>query len=142
MSRPHEFITDWSNPHLLTFQLIVGGKVLSMWINPFLWIMTASYFIFRSQIGPFIESLYLTPVFYLGVISLIFGNFLYLYYYMIGAARRGAWDLIKYGFVVPAYWLMMSYASWMALYQIFFKPHYWEKTKHGLHLAPPKLHVA
>ncbi len=142
MRRPHEFITDWSNPHLLTFQLIVGGKVLSMWINPFLWIMTASYFIFRSQIGPFIESLYLTPVFYLGVISLIFGNFLYLYYYMIGAARRGAWDLIKYGFVVPAYWLMMSYASWMALYQIFFKPHYWEKTKHGLHLAPPKLHVA
>ena len=145
MRRPHEFITDWSNPHLLTFQLIVGGKVLSMWINPFLWIMTFSYFAFRPIVGPFIETLYLTPIFYLGVLSLIFGNFLYFYYYMIGAANRHQWDLIKYAFVVPFYWLMMSYASWRALYQVIFAPHYWEKTTHGLHLQnleTDKLNVA
>ncbi|MBI1862727.1 glycosyltransferase [Candidatus Microgenomates bacterium] len=134
MRRPHEFITDWSNPHILTFQIIVGFKILSMWINPLLWMLTITYFALRPMAGPFIESLYLTPILYLGVISLIAGNFLYFYYYMIGAAKRQQWDLIKYAFFVPGYWLMMSYASLLALRQIIFAPHYWEKTKHGLHL--------
>lgn len=139
MRRPHEFITDWNNPHLLTFQLIVGGKVLSMWINPFLWLTTIAYFVFRPIIGVYIEALYLTPIFYLAVISLVFGNFLYFYYYMIGAAKREQWDLIKVAFVVPFYWLMMSISSWMALYEIIWKPHYWQKTKHGLHLNKTKV---
>lgn len=137
MRRPHEFISGWSNPHILTFQIVVGFKILSMWINPFLWALTITYFALRPVAGPFIESLYLTPILYLGVASLIAGNFLYFYYYMIGAAKRQQWDLIKYAFFVPAYWLMMSYASILALRQIIFAPHYWEKTKHGLHLKKP-----
>src|SRR6185437_8348314 len=32
------------------------------------------------------------------------------------------------------YWLMISIAGFIALYQLLFKPHYWEKTVHGLHL--------
>lgn len=135
MRRPQEFLTDIKNWHILTFQLIVGGKILSMWINPFLWLLTIVYFTFRSQVGGFIESLYLTPIFYMAVFSLVFGNFLYLYYYMIGAAKREQWELVKYAFLVPIYWLMMSVASWKALWQIIFAPHYWEKTKHGLHLS-------
>lgn len=142
MRRPHEFITDWSNPHILTFQIIVGFKILSMWINPFLWLLTITYFALRPVAGPFIESLYLTPILYLGVVSLIAGNFLYFYYYMIGAAKRQQWDLIKYAFFVPLYWLMMSYASILALRQIIFAPHYWEKTKHGLHLKKPVVAAA
>ncbi len=136
MRRPHEFITDWSNPHLLTFQLVVGGKILSSLINPFLWLMTIAYFIFRAQLAPFIESLYIAPAYYLAVVSLIFGNFLYFYNYMIGAAKKNQWDLMKYGFVVPFYWIMMSVSSWKALQQIILNPHYWDKTKHGLHLKP------
>jgi cellulose synthase/poly-beta-1,6-N-acetylglucosamine synthase-like glycosyltransferase len=142
MRRPHEFITDWTNPHLLTFQIIVGFKVLSMWINPMLWLLTLSYFALRPITGQFIESLYLLPVFYMGVGSLVVGNFLYFYYYMIGAAKREQWELVKYAFFVPFYWLMMSVSSWMALRQIIFAPHYWEKTTHGLHKRPPKAIVA
>ncbi len=134
MRRPHEFISEWTNPHLLTFQLIVGGKVLSMWINPLFWAMTVMYFAMRPVFGPLIESLYLAPFFYLAVFSLVFGNFLYFYYYMVGAAKRGQWELVKYAFLIPFYWLMMSVGSWIALYQLIIKPHYWEKTRHGLHL--------
>lgn len=136
MRRPHDFITDWSNPHLFTFQLIVGGKILSTLINPFLWALTITYFMFRSYTANFIESLFLDPIYYLAVISLLIGNFLYFYYYMIGAAKRGYWSLIKVAYLVPFYWIMMSVASWRAMHQIIFKPHYWEKTKHGLHLKP------
>ncbi|MEK7532808.1 MAG: glycosyltransferase, partial [Patescibacteria group bacterium] len=33
------------------------------------------------------------------------------------------------------YWLMMSMGAVIAVYQLIFKPHFWEKTIHGLHLV-------
>lgn len=121
--------------NLAMFQLIVGSKTLSLFINPIMWITTACYFLFRAQIGLFIESLFPGPILYIGVFSLLFGNFLYLYYYMVGCAKRGYNGIIKYVFLVPFYWLAMSLAAWQALYEVVVKPHYWAKTVHGLHLG-------
>lgn len=142
MRRPHHFIHDWREPHVVTFQLIVGGKILSMFINPFMWVITILYFVFRPIIGPTIESFFPTPVFYMAVFSLIFGNFLYMYYYMVGCAKREQWELIKYAFIVPLYWLCMSIASWIAVYRIIGNPYYWSKTHHGLHLKNKKAVIA
>lgn len=134
MRRPSELIRESGNIHILTFQLVVGGKIASIFINPFMWITTASYFIFRPIIGHSIESLFPLPVLYISFLCLILGNFLYLYYYMIGCSRREHWGIMEFVFLVPIYWLMMSVAAWMGMYQLIFKPHYWEKTHHGLHL--------
>ncbi len=138
MRHPHEFLTDFKNPHIITFQLVVGGKVLSMFINPLMWLITILYFSMRATIGPLIKPLFPDVILYIAVFSLVFGNFLYVYYYMIGCAKREQWDLIKYVFLVPVYWLMMSVAAWKALWQLIFKPHYWEKTVHGFHLGKEK----
>ncbi len=134
MRSPQEFLSDWNNPNLLFFQFIVGGKVLSLIINPIMWMTTIVYFALRATAGSFIESLFIGPVFYIGMTALVVGNFMYLYYYMIGNAKREQWSLIKYCYLIPVYWLMMSLAAWKAFYQIMVKPHYWEKTVHGLHL--------
>ncbi len=134
MRRPGEFITDIKNPNIIFFQLTVGGKILSLFINPLMWVMTITYFVFRDTLGPIIESFYLTPIFYMAVFSLVIGNFFYIYNYMIGCAKREQWDIIKYAFLVPFYWLMISMAAWKALIQLIYKPHYWEKTVHGFHL--------
>lgn len=134
MRKPGQFITQWDQPHALTFQLIVGGKILSMLINPFMWILTISYFLFRPLIGPIVDSLFPSPVLYMSAFSLVFGNFLYMYYYMIGCAKRGNDDLIKYVFFTPLYWLGMSISAFTAIIELIYKPHYWAKTKHGLHL--------
>ncbi|MEK7087651.1 MAG: glycosyltransferase, partial [Patescibacteria group bacterium] len=133
MRKPMEFLKK-SGIHTFLFQLNVGGKIAFMLINPILWFMTISYFALRPIVGPTIESIYPTPVFYIAVFSLVFGNFLYFYYYMIGCAKRGHWPIIKYVFLIPFYWFFMSLAAVMATYQLFIKPHFWEKTKHGLHL--------
>src|SRR5258706_4440046 len=53
---------------------------------------------------------------------------------MIGVAKRQEWSLIKYIFLIPLYWLLISFAGAIALYQLILKPHYWEKTVHGFHL--------
>jgi glycosyltransferase XagB len=135
MRRPHEFLRHWKSPHFLTFQLIIGAKVLSMLINPLMWAMTIAYFGFRGFTGEFIQSLYLTPIFYMAAFTMIVGNFLYMYYYMLGASKRNQWELIPFAILTPLYWLGMSAAAVLACWEFIFKPHYWHKTKHGLHLA-------
>ncbi|MCK5061410.1 glycosyltransferase, partial [Candidatus Parcubacteria bacterium] len=136
MRQPVKFIKE-SGIHAFIFQLVVGGKVAFMIINPFLWLTTIAYFAFYSLVGQGIEALYPPLVFYIAATSLIVGNFLYIYYYMIGCARRGHWGLIKYVFFIPVYWLMVSVAAVIAFYQLLTKPHYWEKTQHGLHIKAP-----
>jgi len=135
---PKGFMRSIRKPHFFTFLLVVGGKTLSVFINPFLWIITISYFLFRPFIGHLIESFYPAPIFYLGLFTLMIGNLIYLYNYMLGAAHRGQWNLVKLGYIVPFYWLLMSFAAWKALYQLLVKPYYWEKTTHGLHLKQIK----
>lgn len=134
MRRPRQLAKDWKDPHIVSFQLIVGTRILAMLINPFMWMLTFTYFVLRPWVGPTIESFFPAPVLYMGVFCAVVGNFMYFYYYMIGCAKRGYFDLIKYGFLVPLYWLMMSAAAWVASYKLIVAPHYWYKTKHGLHL--------
>ncbi len=120
--------------HSIYFQLVIGGKIAFVLINPLLWIATISYFALYAYVGPTIEALYPNVIFYMAIISLVLGNFLFLYYYMIALAKKGQWNLIKFVFLIPIYWFMISISAFIALYQLIFKPHYWEKTVHGLHL--------
>ncbi|HYK08617.1 MAG TPA: glycosyltransferase, partial [Candidatus Eisenbacteria bacterium] len=70
--------------HSLLFHLTIGGKIAFILINPFLWLATISYFVLYRFVGPTIETLYPSYVFYMALISLVFGNFMFVYYYMIG----------------------------------------------------------
>ena len=118
----------------ISFHLTVGGKALSLFINPLFWFLTAGYVLARGIFGPVIDVMYNAPLLYLGSISLVAGNFLYFYAHMMAVAKHRRWGLMKYVFFVPVYWLMMSVAGWLAFWQLLRNPHYWEKTAHGLHL--------
>lgn len=134
---PIEFVRK-TGIHALWFQLTIGGKIAFIFINPLLWLNTILYFSFYNLIGKTSESLYPPAVLYMAVTSLIIGNFSFIYYYMIGCAKRGQWSLMKFVFFVPFYWIAVSFAGTRALYQLIVKPHYWEKTVHGLHLDREK----
>ncbi len=131
--RPLHFIKE-HGIHAFIFQLIIGARMSFMLINPLLWLLTISYFALYGIVGPTIESFYPAPVFYMAVTSLLIGNFMYVYNYMIGVAKKGQWNLVKFVFLIPFYWLMASMSACIAVYQLIVKPHYWEKTIHGLHL--------
>jgi len=133
MRNPLSFIAQHGS-HAFIFQLVVGGKIAFMFINPILWVVTISYFTLYAIVGPTIESLFPAVIFYIAAFALVAGNFICLYNYMIGCAKRDHWDLIKYIFFVPFYWLMISVGAVIALFQLFVKPHYWEKTIHGFHI--------
>jgi glycosyltransferase involved in cell wall biosynthesis len=137
MREPRDFFVK-HGMHAFIFQLIIGMRMVFILINPILWLMTISYFILNPLVGSFIESLYPTPVFYIAVFCLVIANFMHFYNYMIGCAKRGYWDLVRYVFLIPFYWFSTSLASCIAFYQLAVKPHFWEKTEHGLHLAKHK----
>ncbi len=134
MRNPFAFLHTASKFNVLSFQLVVGGKIMSMFINPFFWFITIIYFSWRSSVGEFIESFFPAPILYMGVFCLVFGNFIYMYSYMLGIAKREEWHLAKYVFLVPFYWVFMSIAAWKALWGFFVNPHFWSKTVHGFHL--------
>lgn len=125
--------SDFSLSDFIMFQLVVGGKILSALINPFMWLMTITFFASRATFGSFIGSLYVGPFLYLGGFTLIIGNFIYAYIFMIGVAERKQWSLVKYGLLSPLYWLIISFAAYYGLWELVVRPSHWNKTKHGLH---------
>lgn len=134
MRSPRRAFREFGFRNMFLLQLTVGGKVLSMFVNPVLWVITLAYFAFRAQVAPVLEPLFPPAVLYIGVFSLFVGNFFYMYAYLIGLAKRKEFGVMKYVFFVPVYWLAMSVAAWKAFYELLIKPHYWQKTVHGLHL--------
>ena len=40
--------------------------------------------------------------------------------------------MILFGALNPLYWIMHSIAAYKGLWQLIYKPFYWEKTNHGL----------
>lgn len=122
-------------PHFGTFLIMVGGQTITTMINPFLWVATLLYFIGPSFFREWVQSIYLTPVLYLAATSCVAGNFMYVFFFLVGMWQRGYPELVKYSPLIPFYWLMMSLAGWKAIWQLIRRPHYWEKTVHGFHLV-------
>ncbi len=125
--------SDFSFSDFAIFQVVVGGKIISALINPFMWLMTIAFFASRATFGGFIGSLYVGPILYIGGFTLIIGNFIYAYIFMIGVAERKQWSLVKYGLLSPFYWLIISFAAYYGLWELLVRPFHWNKTKHGLH---------
>lgn len=134
MRNPIKFVRE-HGIHALIFQLIIGMRISFMLINPILWLATFVYFAFRPFVGEYIEALYPSGIFYIAGISLVGGNFMYIFNYMIGCAKKEHYSLIKYIFFIPLYWILASVAAFKAAQQLILKPHFWEKTHHGLHLS-------
>ncbi len=132
MRNPVKFIKQNGLRKTIILTLVIGGKVLLNFINPIMWIVTILYFVFTPITGHFIRLLFPQAIFYMSLTSLIIGNFLYFYLYLIALIKTKKGHLVLYTVFIPFYWLMMSYSSMIALKELFTAPHLWHKTKHGL----------
>ena len=134
MRNPFEYFRKGQIREFLSLQFIIGGKTAILLINPLMWMLLLVYILFHTFVSGAYHTLYPMPVLYMGTLCLIFGNILYIYTHLIGCMKRGHYRLAKSTLLIPIYWAMASGAAYVALYQLVFKPHYWEKTVHGLHL--------
>jgi cellulose synthase/poly-beta-1,6-N-acetylglucosamine synthase-like glycosyltransferase len=134
MREPLHYLRYGRLREFLSLQLMVGGKAGVLLINPLMWFLLLASILFRSTMNSAYGNLVPLPIFYISAICLIAGNFFYGYIYLLGCMRRKQYRLVKWMLLIPFYWLMASIAAGMAFYQLITKPHYWEKTQHGLHL--------
>lgn len=67
-----------------------------------------------------------------GIINMIFGNLMMILSAAITSWFRYSWRIAVFAVFLPAYWVLHSFASWRALFQMVRDPHGWEKTPHGL----------
>ncbi|KPV42427.1 glycosyltransferase family 2 protein [Alicyclobacillus ferrooxydans] len=111
------------------FQIIVGGTPATFLLNPLLWGLTTSWFALGA---PLAHELFPGWLYYTSFANLVLGNFAFTYSNVVGMARRGAWDVVKYVVFSPIYWTFMSIAAWKGTWQLITRPSYWEKTMHGL----------
>ena len=134
MRHPVQTLRQGHVRKFFSLQLIVGAWTVVLLINPFMWALTIFYILFHPV--QLYSLLFPGPILYAGAFCLIFGNFFYVYIHLIGCVRRKEYALIKWVLLLPLYWVMMSVSAYIAFYQLIVKPHYWEKTQHGSHLAP------
>lgn len=113
----------------LSYQFFIGGTCLIFLLNPLLWIFYLFWLFFRPT---WINELFNGWVFYLAAFNFLIGNMLGIYLNMLAVFRRKLFHLTPFALSNPIYWVMHSIASYMALWQLFTKPFYWEKTEHGL----------
>ncbi|MCZ6679485.1 MAG: glycosyltransferase [Candidatus Poribacteria bacterium] len=127
--RPFRLFRDIGFWNVLHFHVLIGAGPLLCLINPVFWGM---FWIHLATGSAFVERLFPTPSLYVGVFSLIVGNFAFVWLSMVGALIRKEYDLVKYALLMPLSWGLMSVAAWKALFQLIRVPHFWEKTNHGL----------
>jgi len=113
----------------LSFQFFIGGTPLLFLVNPILWGLFVIWLVFDPM---FITDLFTPILMYISIFNLLIGNFLGIYMNMLGAFRRKYFELIPISIINPFYWFLHSFAAYKALWQLMTKPHFWEKTVHGL----------
>jgi glycosyltransferase XagB len=133
MRDPLQLFKELGAGRFLTFQFMVGISPLTNIVNPVFWLLTAIYLLTRAS---WIEALYPGWLLYLGSLSLFVGNYFGLAVSLSGALRQQQYTSILVMLFTPVYWLLMSIAGWRAFWQLIVNPHYWDKTQHGLDVAP------
>jgi cellulose synthase/poly-beta-1,6-N-acetylglucosamine synthase-like glycosyltransferase len=111
------------------FSLLIGGTPLSFLFVPPLYVLFAVTMVLGPQS---IARFFPGWVLWVSVACLILGNAMMIYVSMMGVFKRQRYRLVLWALANPCYWLLHSLAAYKALWQLVVRPHYWEKTEHGL----------
>ena len=126
---PWKYLKQLGLKSWLAYQFLIGGTVVTFLISPVLWVLLIYWSVTRAY---WLESLFPGWVLYISLFNLSISNALGLYLNMVAVFRRRYYELLLYALLNPIYWQLHSIAAYMALWQLFVKPFYWEKTIHGL----------
>ncbi|MCS7042068.1 MAG: glycosyltransferase [Bryobacteraceae bacterium] len=129
MRRPWRTFRKLGWKGFLGFQAFIGGSVL----GPLAFPPLAAMFLYWLATGSrALDPLFTPPVLDISLLLLLLGNGLLMYFHLLAAWYRGRHALVFWAVTLPLYYLLMSAAAWKALWQLAIRPHYWEKTEHGL----------
>jgi cellulose synthase/poly-beta-1,6-N-acetylglucosamine synthase-like glycosyltransferase len=95
-------------------------------INPLLWVLTLLWVFNIFSLGELPVYIWLPAV-----LNLVVGNLIHISIHLLAALRLKRYDLAPLALLVPLYWLLVSIATYKAVFDIYAHPYKWHKTKHG-----------
>jgi glycosyltransferase XagB len=129
MRHPLRFWRELGTWRFLGAQALMGGMVLSSLVHPLFYVMLALELATGDPFDSAPEPLERT-LWWLAAFNMIAG---YISAMMLAAVtvvrRKRAW-LLPHVALMPVYWLLISFASYRAIWQLLRAPFLWEKTEH------------
>jgi glycosyltransferase XagB len=107
------------------------GVFLSSLLHPILLMMTA-WNLWPTHVSATAQQAFGPEVTVISLLILVLGYGSGLMLCAKGLKRVGIHNRLPIIVGIPAYWLLMSVAAWLALWDFCVAPYHWHKTKHGL----------
>ncbi|MCC7450929.1 MAG: glycosyltransferase [Anaerolineae bacterium] len=117
----------WRN--FFGFVMLIAGTPLTFLCVLPLWLLYGVWLLTRNAA---LDALFPPIILYMGLFNFLLGNGLMIYLNMLAIFKRRYYDLLLFSLLNPFYWLLHSIAAYKALWQLFTRPFFWEKTDHGL----------
>ena len=128
MRNPVRTARELGSTGFWTLQSFTAGVFLSALFHPFLIAISIWLFI----VNPPEASLPAMALAGLNVEVFVLGYGVAMLAAVKALRRRGLYGWWVTIATMPAYWLLISVAAWLALWQFIFSPFTWNKTQHGL----------
>jgi cellulose synthase/poly-beta-1,6-N-acetylglucosamine synthase-like glycosyltransferase len=103
------------------------GNFYMPFINPLLWVLTLLWVFNIFSLGNMPIYIWLPAV-----INLVVGNVVHIAMHFMAAIRSKQYSLAPLAFVIPVYWILISVATYIASWDLLFRPYQWKKTPHGV----------
>lgn len=127
--QPLALIREVGMKRFASFVLLIAGTPLTfLGVIPAYLLTAVTLALPRELVEPYFP----VWVLWLTLLNFVIGNMVMIYLSMMGPYKRGSFHLVLWALLNPVYWLLHSWASYKGLWQLITKPHYWEKTEHGL----------
>lgn len=121
---------DLGAARALGFHAYMGGLILSALVHPLFYAAVFVNWLFDIRSGTFDG--HLGPLFWIIAISNLLAGYIATISVGVVSVRRRGHRLTLSALMMPLYWLLISFAAYRALWQLYWDPFRWEKTPHGL----------
>jgi cellulose synthase/poly-beta-1,6-N-acetylglucosamine synthase-like glycosyltransferase len=131
MRSPLKLFRELGFKGFVTFQLIVGGTVLSALVHPIVIALmifgaaTGDLFNWHGSIAGTVAAVVCAMIFVSGYVASVALA-------IAGLARRGLLAHVRAQIMTPVLWVLLSIAAWRAVVELIRAPYRWDKTEHGL----------
>ncbi len=128
LRRPKHFFRIQGWFAFFSLQLFLGGASMVFIISPIFWAISFLY------LAGWLDGWFIMHkgIFYMCILVLVLGMLIQWGAAILVVYKRG-WKNMKLAMLLfPFYWFLHSVASFIALWELIFRPHFWNKTPHGV----------
>ena len=131
MRQPLRLMHELGLPGFIAFQTIMLGVLVSVLIHPFflvatLWAISGLGGSLFAEAGAGGQALIT-----INLANFVLGYLAAVALSGVGAERRGMKGVVPVLISIPVYWVFLSVAGFLALWELIRRPHHWNKTPHG-----------